>query len=59
MYFEHGASSVEAACQNIADWPDPIPGSFVQLPFLGSVFSDQLPLYDIEQFPSSQSKIIK
>ncbi|CAL1716405.1 unnamed protein product [Somion occarium] len=37
------SSSKQVACHNIANWPDPLPGSTIELGFLGSVFNAELP----------------
>ncbi|KAG8905904.1 hypothetical protein FRB99_007984 [Tulasnella sp. 403] len=43
FYFSHGIAMLEAACHNIANWPDPIPGAAVELGFLGSVMQVEIP----------------
>ncbi|GAB5368526.1 hypothetical protein AAMO2058_001326700 [Amorphochlora amoebiformis] len=42
-YFSVGESSIEAACQNIAQWPRPKAGLQVSLPFLGDVLPFRVP----------------
>ncbi|KAH9856489.1 DUF1630-domain-containing protein [Lenzites betulinus] len=39
----HGGPMLEAACQNISSWPDPIPGTNVELGFLGTVVHAEIP----------------
>ncbi|GAA6003056.1 uncharacterized protein JCM10292_000315 [Rhodotorula paludigena] len=57
LHFKHAQSGgarggmVETACHNIASWPDPTPGTTVELPFLGSVLTVSLPLPSQAQFP--------
>ncbi|GAA5821580.1 hypothetical protein JCM11251_000919 [Rhodosporidiobolus azoricus] len=57
MHFRHaqhpGAKGgmVETACYNIGAWPDPTPGSTLDLPFLGTVLTVSLPLPSQIQFP--------
>ncbi|ELU00735.1 hypothetical protein CAPTEDRAFT_175751 [Capitella teleta] len=36
-FFEHGETSLEAACHDIDQWPPPIPGNTVNLPIMGTV----------------------
>ncbi|KAI9000544.1 hypothetical protein BD414DRAFT_471971 [Trametes punicea] len=43
-FMSHGGPMLEAACHNIASWPDPIPGTNVELGFLGSVIHAEIPL---------------
>ncbi|BGP19314.1 hypothetical protein JCM10213v2_007403 [Rhodosporidiobolus nylandii] len=58
LHFKHakqrGAKGgmVESACYNISAWPDPIPGSTLDLPLLGTVLTFALPLPSQAQFPS-------
>ncbi|GAA5888984.1 hypothetical protein JCM6882_009707 [Rhodosporidiobolus microsporus] len=66
MHFRHaqhpGAKGgmVETACYNIGAWPDPSPGSTLDLPFLGTVLTVALPLPSQAQFPlpSSSSSLL-
>ncbi|GAA6050976.1 hypothetical protein JCM3770_005351 [Rhodotorula araucariae] len=53
LHFKHAhqGGMVETACYNIASWPDPTPGSTLELPFLGSVLTVALPLPAQAQFP--------
>ncbi|KAF8640309.1 hypothetical protein AX16_010204 [Volvariella volvacea WC 439] len=43
LYHTHGLPMLEAACHNIAVWPDPTPGRTVELGFLGSVLHLEIP----------------
>ncbi|KDQ13515.1 hypothetical protein BOTBODRAFT_133411 [Botryobasidium botryosum FD-172 SS1] len=43
LYFSHGTPMLESACHNISNWPDPVPGSTLELGFLGSVINVELP----------------
>ncbi|KAF8969105.1 hypothetical protein BDZ97DRAFT_264108 [Flammula alnicola] len=43
LFEQHGTPMLEAACHNIATWPDPTPGSTVELGFLGSVLHVEIP----------------
>ncbi|KAJ7163926.1 hypothetical protein C8R43DRAFT_989186 [Mycena crocata] len=43
LFQEHGLPMLEAACHNIATWSDPTPGMIVELGFLGTVLSVELP----------------
>ncbi|KAI0072956.1 DUF1630-domain-containing protein [Panus rudis PR-1116 ss-1] len=52
----HGGPMLEAACHNIAHWSDPEPGSVLELGFLGSVFTTQLP--SSVDTPQSQNTVI-
>lgn len=36
-FFDNGEPSIEAACHDIDQWPNPIPGETVNLPLLGTV----------------------
>ncbi|KAL4248032.1 hypothetical protein ABKN59_002409 [Abortiporus biennis] len=50
----HGAPMLEVACHNMANWSDPVPGSTVELGFLGFVFTAELPNnLDTPQSPNS------
>ncbi|TBU63105.1 hypothetical protein BD310DRAFT_945520 [Dichomitus squalens] len=42
-FMSHGGPMLEAACHNIANWPDPIPGTALELGFLGAVLHVELP----------------
>ncbi|POY76233.1 hypothetical protein BMF94_0428 [Rhodotorula taiwanensis] len=59
LHFKHAQNSgtkggmVETACHNLASWPDLVPGSTLELPFLGSVLTVSVPLPHQPQFPSS------
>ncbi|KAI5478196.1 hypothetical protein MNV49_005363 [Pseudohyphozyma bogoriensis] len=41
---EDGIAALEAAVRNIASWPDPTPGTSLELPFLGTARTFELPL---------------
>ncbi|KAF9509813.1 hypothetical protein BS47DRAFT_1396546 [Hydnum rufescens UP504] len=43
LYFSQGAPTLEIACHNISNWPDPIPGLRGELAFLGMVLNVELP----------------
>ncbi|KAF9065860.1 hypothetical protein BDP27DRAFT_1228430 [Rhodocollybia butyracea] len=43
LFQEHGAPMLEAACHNIATWPDPTLGSSLEIGFLGTVFHVEIP----------------
>ncbi|KAG6817261.1 hypothetical protein H0H87_010922 [Tephrocybe sp. NHM501043] len=49
LFQQHGLPMLEAACQNIATWPDPVPGATLELGLLGSVLRLALPLTINEQ----------
>ncbi|KAG6853479.1 hypothetical protein C0991_004095 [Blastosporella zonata] len=49
LFHQHGLPMLEAACQNIASWRDPVPGETLELGFLGSVLRVALPLTVNEQ----------
>ncbi|GAA6032960.1 hypothetical protein JCM8097_000067 [Rhodosporidiobolus ruineniae] len=59
LHFKHaqhpGAKGgmIESACYNIGAWPDPIPGTTVDLPLLGTVLTVALPLPSQAQFPAA------
>lgn len=36
-FFDNGEPSIEAACHDIDQWPNPIPGETVNLPLLGTI----------------------
>lgn len=36
-FFDNGEPSIEAACHDIDQWPNPTPGETVNLPLLGTV----------------------
>ncbi|KAI0833231.1 DUF1630-domain-containing protein [Trametes gibbosa] len=42
-FMNHGGPMLEAACHNISSWPDPIPGTNVELGFLGTVVHAEIP----------------
>ncbi|KAI0671569.1 DUF1630-domain-containing protein [Trametes maxima] len=42
-FMNHGGPMLEAACHNIASWPEPIPGTNVELGFLGTVIHAEIP----------------
>ncbi|KAI0749536.1 hypothetical protein C8Q80DRAFT_1101293 [Daedaleopsis nitida] len=46
-FMDHGGPMLEAACHNIASWPDPVPGANIELGFLGTVVNVEIP-QDIE-----------
>ncbi|GAA6027016.1 hypothetical protein JCM8202_004625, partial [Rhodotorula sphaerocarpa] len=62
LHFKHaqigGANGgmVETACHNIASWPDLVPGTTVELPFLGSVLTVSVPLPHQVQLPRPLSR---
>ncbi|KAJ7346967.1 DUF1630-domain-containing protein [Mycena albidolilacea] len=43
LFQQHGLPMLEAACHNIATWSDPTPGLTIELGFLGTVLSVELP----------------
>lgn len=43
IFFEHGYTALEAACNSIASWPDPAPEATLELPFLSEVVICKLP----------------
>ncbi|KAJ3744021.1 hypothetical protein DFH05DRAFT_1525026 [Lentinula detonsa] len=43
MFQEHGTPMLEAACHNIATWPDPTPGTLLEIGFLGTVLHVEIP----------------
>ncbi|KAJ7284512.1 hypothetical protein C8J57DRAFT_1447020 [Mycena rebaudengoi] len=43
LFQKHGLPMLEAACHNIATWSDPTPGTSIELGFLGTVLSVELP----------------
>ncbi|KAK4046731.1 hypothetical protein OIV83_005836 [Microbotryomycetes sp. JL201] len=60
LYFKHkGGGMVEAACHNIASWPDPASGLSLELPLLGSVLSISMPLGNRAQWPPPPAKLTK
>ncbi|KAM0791909.1 hypothetical protein ACM66B_004163 [Microbotryomycetes sp. NB124-2] len=60
LYFKHkGGGMVEAACHNIANWPDPTSGLSLELPILGSVLSMSMPLGNRAQWPPPPAKLDK
>ncbi|KAH9902816.1 DUF1630-domain-containing protein [Cubamyces lactineus] len=42
-FMNHGGPMLEAACHNIASWPDPVPGTNIELGFLGTVIHAEIP----------------
>ncbi|KAI0787907.1 hypothetical protein C8Q74DRAFT_1254742 [Fomes fomentarius] len=42
-FMSHGGPMLEAACHNIASWSDPMPGTRVELGFLGTVIYVEIP----------------
>ncbi|KIJ12789.1 hypothetical protein PAXINDRAFT_117738 [Paxillus involutus ATCC 200175] len=44
LFQSHGVTMLETACHNIASWQSPLPGSTIELGFLGSVLHVELPL---------------
>lgn len=49
LFEAHGPPMLESACQNIATWADPSPGSILEMGFLGSVFHVTIPMSEDEQ----------
>ncbi|KAI0303677.1 hypothetical protein B0F90DRAFT_1626145, partial [Multifurca ochricompacta] len=49
LYHSHGDPILEVASHNIAKWPPPVPGTSVELGFLGSVLHVELPRDEDEQ----------
>ncbi|KAI0035421.1 hypothetical protein K488DRAFT_76661 [Vararia minispora EC-137] len=43
LYHAHGEAILEVASHNIASWPTPVPGTTVELGFVGSVMHAELP----------------
>ncbi|EGN98722.1 hypothetical protein SERLA73DRAFT_181337 [Serpula lacrymans var. lacrymans S7.3] len=43
LYHAHGVLMLETACHNVANWCNPLPGSTLELGFLGSVMHVELP----------------
>lgn len=43
IFFEHGYTALEAACNSIAAWPDPQPDTTLELPFLSEVIICKMP----------------
>ncbi|KAH9926820.1 hypothetical protein B0H21DRAFT_700727 [Amylocystis lapponica] len=55
-FLAHGGPMLEAACHNIAKWSDPLPGATLELGFLGSVFTVELPsAIDTQQSPPAHA----
>ncbi|KAK7690847.1 hypothetical protein QCA50_005949 [Cerrena zonata] len=54
-FLHHGGPMLEAACHNIATWSDPLPGSTLELGFLGSVYTVELP--SSSESPQSQAVV--
>ncbi|KAK2194231.1 hypothetical protein NP493_1g03008 [Ridgeia piscesae] len=42
-YFTNGEPSLEAACHDIDQWPPPVPGETLNLPFMGTVVQIRVP----------------
>ncbi|XP_013404768.1 protein DENND6A isoform X2 [Lingula anatina] len=42
-YFDNGEPSLEAACHDIDQWPEPTPGETLNLPLMGSVVQVRIP----------------
>ncbi|KAF5327197.1 hypothetical protein D9619_004708 [Psilocybe cf. subviscida] len=56
LFALHGLPMLEAACHNIATWPDPTPGKTIELGFLGSVLHVELPHSpDVQQVTTTAS----
>ncbi|WVR07677.1 hypothetical protein IAU60_004719 [Kwoniella sp. DSM 27419] len=43
VFFEYGYSALEAACQSISTWPDPVSGSILELPMMSDLIAVKLP----------------
>lgn len=56
-YFDHGETSLEAACYNIERWPPPTPGAPLSLPVLGSVFQTLIPVSENSTLALLRNKI--
>ncbi|GAA5877787.1 hypothetical protein JCM16303_000237 [Sporobolomyces ruberrimus] len=62
LHFLHAKQSgakggmVESACLNIAAWPEPIPGTNLELPLLGTVLNVSLPLPYQAQYPTTPTQ---
>nr|VWO99742.1 RRM domain-containing protein [Ganoderma boninense] len=55
-FMTHGGPMLEAACHNVANWPDPTPGTILELGFLGTVIHVELPeVIEIQQSMSALS----
>lgn len=53
LYFKHdGVGVIENACRNLGSWPDLVPGSLLDLPFLGKVLTVEIPLLGQSQWSS-------
>ncbi|KAG6827615.1 hypothetical protein H0H92_011072 [Tricholoma furcatifolium] len=60
LFQQHGTPMLEAACQNIASWRDPVPGETLELGFLGSVLRVALPhTINEQQFVPGPSAVAK
>ncbi|KAJ3524062.1 hypothetical protein NM688_g8627 [Phlebia brevispora] len=57
-FLSHGGPMLESACHNIAHWSDPLPGSTVELGFLGYVFTVELPTTVDAQQSSATNRAI-
>ncbi|KAI8325129.1 DUF1630-domain-containing protein, partial [Martensiomyces pterosporus] len=49
LYFDLGTAILEAAAHNVSSWPAPTPGASLELPFLGTALSVELPASDASQ----------
>ncbi|PCH42289.1 DUF1630-domain-containing protein [Wolfiporia cocos MD-104 SS10] len=59
-FIAHGGPMLEAACHNIAHWPEPNVGTTLELGFLGTVFLVDLPIdINTQQAPPSASVVAK
>ncbi|KAH8833955.1 hypothetical protein DL96DRAFT_1578924 [Flagelloscypha sp. PMI_526] len=56
LFEQHGTPMLETACHNIATWLDPTPGIALELGFLGSVLSVDIPLTEDTQQLVAQPK---
>ncbi|KAJ3514657.1 hypothetical protein NLJ89_g2253 [Agrocybe chaxingu] len=56
LFAAHGTPMLEAACHNIATWPDPTPGQTLELGFLGAVLHVEIPhSIDVQQVTETSS----
>ncbi|CAA7266811.1 unnamed protein product [Cyclocybe aegerita] len=56
LFATHGTPMLEAACHNIATWPDPTPGQTLELGFLGAVLHVEIPhSIDVQQVTETSS----
>ncbi|KAJ1937701.1 hypothetical protein FBU59_004674, partial [Linderina macrospora] len=49
LYFDLGTAILEAAAHNISSWPAPTPGASLELPFVGTALTAELPANDSSQ----------